>query len=121
MKNLLKISACGLIMFSLASCGSQEGIAKNNSDDGVYASRGTDASAPAAATPAASNNTAAPVATNTGSNNQQQNNNYQSANSTSDRGTKKGKKEKKSDWICPRCDNLNYSFRKFCNRCQILR
>jgi hypothetical protein len=52
----------------------------------------------------------------------QNTNAYQSANSMNDvRNSKKGKKEKKSDWICPRCDNLNYSFRKFCNRCQILR
>lgn len=28
------------------------------------------------------------------------------------------KKERKSDWICNKCGNLNYSFRKFCNRCQ---
>ncbi|EAS03776.2 zinc finger, Ran-binding protein (macronuclear) [Tetrahymena thermophila SB210] len=25
---------------------------------------------------------------------------------------------KKQDWICPRCTNLNYSFRKLCNKCQ---
>jgi len=31
------------------------------------------------------------------------------------------KKERKSDWICQWCNNLNYSFRKFCNRCQIMR
>ena len=33
----------------------------------------------------------------------------------------KGKEEheKKSDWICIHCKNLNYSFRVFCNRCQI--
>ena len=29
------------------------------------------------------------------------------------------KKEKKEDWICPLCMNLNYSFRIICNRCQI--
>ena len=27
------------------------------------------------------------------------------------------KKGKKSDWICSKCKNLNYSFRKVCNRC----
>lgn len=27
--------------------------------------------------------------------------------------------ERKSDWICPNCKNLNYSFRVICNRCQI--
>jgi len=31
------------------------------------------------------------------------------------------KKERKADWVCQWCNNLNYSFRKFCNRCQILR
>jgi len=30
-------------------------------------------------------------------------------------------KERKSDWHCNKCGNLNYSFRKFCNRCQVLR
>jgi hypothetical protein len=33
----------------------------------------------------------------------------------------KGAKPKKADWVCPKCNNLNYSFRKFCNRCQLLR
>ena len=28
-------------------------------------------------------------------------------------------KEKKKDWICPLCMNLNYSFRIICNRCKI--
>ena len=34
----------------------------------------------------------------------------------------KGKKEKhnkKGDWICSNCKNLNYSFRTVCNRCRI--
>ena len=30
-------------------------------------------------------------------------------------------KERKSDWHCNKCGNLNYSFRKFCNRCQAIR
>jgi len=30
-------------------------------------------------------------------------------------------KKGKHDWICPKCRNLNYSFRKFCNRCQFLK
>ena len=39
-------------------------------------------------------------------------------------GTKdmKGKKEKhnkKGDWVCSNCKNLNYSFRTVCNRCRI--
>ena len=29
------------------------------------------------------------------------------------------KKERKADWICQWCNNLNYSFRKACNRCQV--
>ena len=32
--------------------------------------------------------------------------------------TKKKIKDKKTDWICPYCQNINYSFRKNCNRCQ---
>jgi len=27
----------------------------------------------------------------------------------------------KQDWVCLNCGNLNYSFRKFCNRCQMLK
>ena len=37
-------------------------------------------------------------------------------------GKKQKKKEdgeRKSDWICANCKNLNYSFRVICNRCQI--
>jgi len=30
-------------------------------------------------------------------------------------------KERKMDWYCSKCGNLNYSFRKFCNRCQVIR
>ena len=29
--------------------------------------------------------------------------------------------ERKSDWYCPNCNNLNYSFRFVCNRCQALK
>ena len=29
------------------------------------------------------------------------------------------KKERKADWVCAKCNNLNYSFRKACNRCQM--
>ncbi|KAL4475848.1 hypothetical protein ABPG73_002049 [Tetrahymena malaccensis] len=39
---------------------------------------------------------------------QQQNNNSQGQPTNA----------KKQDWICPRCTNLNYSFRKLCNKCQ---
>jgi hypothetical protein len=28
-------------------------------------------------------------------------------------------REKKEDWVCPLCHNLNYSFRTICNRCKI--
>ena len=31
------------------------------------------------------------------------------------------KKEAKGDWICQKCNNLNFGFRKVCNRCQIPR
>ena len=32
---------------------------------------------------------------------------------------KKYKDMRPSDWICNRCDNLNYSFRTFCNICSL--
>eukprot|EP00825_Cyclidium_porcatum_P043992 TRINITY_DN6353_c0_g1_i1.p3 TRINITY_DN6353_c0_g1~~TRINITY_DN6353_c0_g1_i1.p3 ORF type:complete len:111 (+),score=31.44 TRINITY_DN6353_c0_g1_i1:1-333(+) len=28
-------------------------------------------------------------------------------------------KQRKQDWICKNCKNLNYSFRVVCNRCQL--
>lgn len=28
-------------------------------------------------------------------------------------------REKKMDWVCPLCHNLNYAFRTICNRCKI--
>ena len=34
---------------------------------------------------------------------------------------KKKAKERKTDWLCLHCQNLNYGFRKNCNRCQIQR
>ena len=34
---------------------------------------------------------------------------------------KQKEKEKKTDWLCLNCQNLNYGFRKNCNRCQIER
>jgi len=42
-------------------------------------------------------------------------------NMSEDASKSQGKKERKADWVCQWCNNLNYSFRKFCNRCQILR
>ena len=32
---------------------------------------------------------------------------------------KKKLKERKGDWICAKCGNLNFSFRIICNRCQL--
>ena len=34
---------------------------------------------------------------------------------------KKKKKERKTDWLCLNCNNLNYGFRDHCNRCAIER
>ena len=34
---------------------------------------------------------------------------------------KKKVKERKTDWLCLNCQNLNYGFRKNCNRCKIER
>ena len=34
---------------------------------------------------------------------------------------KKKIKERKTDWLCLNCQNLNYGFRKVCNRCKIER
>ena len=50
----------------------------------------------------------------------------------SNKNSKKSKKSKKNnnkkykdkrpfDWICNRCSNLNYSFRNFCNICNLPR
>ena len=38
-----------------------------------------------------------------------------------DKIMKKKMREKKVDWFCPNCYNINYGFRKFCNRCKIER
>jgi hypothetical protein len=27
--------------------------------------------------------------------------------------------ERKGDWLCPKCRNLNFAFRLICNRCQL--
>lgn len=34
---------------------------------------------------------------------------------------KKPLTERAGDWVCVHCRNLNFSFRKVCNRCQIAR
>ena len=36
-----------------------------------------------------------------------------------DMKSKKEKHNKKGDWVCSNCKNLNYSFRTVCNRCRI--
>ena len=33
----------------------------------------------------------------------------------------KEEKLKKTDWFCPNCANINYGFRKYCNRCNLKR
>ena len=38
-----------------------------------------------------------------------------------DKMMKKKIKEKKTDWLCLNCQNINYSFRKNCNRCGVER
>ena len=47
------------------------------------------------------------------------NNNSSSRDSTSE--AQRRAKPLKQDWVCLNCGNLNYSFRKFCNRCQMLK
>ena len=54
---------------------------------------------------------------------QSQNQNLFSKNIKKQKKTKKNDKKYKDkrpfDWICNRCDNLNYSFRTFCNICNL--
>ena len=38
-------------------------------------------------------------------------------NSQMENNNKKRIKEREGDWICPKCSNLNFSFRILCNRC----
>ena len=40
-------------------------------------------------------------------------------NQSEDEDKKKKLKERKGDWTCAKCGNLNFSFRIVCNRCQI--
>ena len=54
---------------------------------------------------------------NNNNNNQMKNGYYQSQ--TQQQVQQLPKKERKADWICQWCNNLNYSFRKACNRCQV--
>jgi len=46
-----------------------------------------------------------------------------SVNNNRDSGIENQRRNKplKQDWVCVNCGNLNYSFRKFCNRCQMLK
>ena len=60
------------------------------------------------------------------SRNEEQNNlqvnNHQKPNNKKNEKNKKHKKPfdiRKGDWKCPKCNNLNFSFRTVCNRCQI--
>ncbi|HTB32202.1 MAG TPA: hypothetical protein VK808_09260, partial [Bacteroidia bacterium] len=75
MKNLLKISAAGLVVFSLASCGSQENIAGHN-DDGVYASRDNATASTNTAPPSAPGNVQPQNNMTPADSNQNQNNYY---------------------------------------------
>ena len=50
-------------------------------------------------------------------------NNNNNFNNESHHNNSKNKKKpldkRKGDWICPKCKNLNFSFRVVCNRCQL--
>ena len=60
---------------------------------------------------------------NTNINNNKDNHEISSLNKSDNEKSKKKKenkvlKERKGDWICYFCKNLNFSFRDICNRCQ---
>lgn len=40
-------------------------------------------------------------------------------NINSQRGTKTSGQSREGDWVCFNCQNLNFSFRKKCNRCKV--
>ena len=42
-------------------------------------------------------------------------------NTNPQQNVKKPLTERVGDWVCGNCKNLNFSFRKVCNRCQITR
>ena len=48
-------------------------------------------------------------------------NNTENKKKENNKKNKKKQKERKTDWLCLNCQNLNYGFRKNCNRCQIQR
>ena len=47
------------------------------------------------------------------------NSNKKNKKNNNDKGKKKPFDKRKGDWRCPKCKNLNFAFRKACNRCQI--
>ena len=53
----------------------------------------------------------------------EQENNSRNANYINNNKFSKNKfnkrRENKNDWICPFCNNLNFSFRKICNKCGV--
>ena len=52
----------------------------------------------------------------------EQENNSRNANIISNKFNKQKinkRRENKNDWICPFCNNLNFSFRTVCNKCKI--
>ena len=40
-------------------------------------------------------------------------------NANSQRGAKTSGQSREGDWVCFNCQNLNFSFRKKCNRCKV--
>ena len=40
-------------------------------------------------------------------------------NGNSQRGAKTSGQSREGDWVCFNCQNLNFSFRKKCNRCKV--
>ena len=56
-------------------------------------------------------------------NSKEQENNFSNVNYTNNNKFSRNKfnkrRENKNDWICPFCNNLNFSFSKICNKCKI--
>ena len=47
------------------------------------------------------------------------NKNRRDENNNPEEKKKKPLIERKGDWLCPKCRNLNFAFRLICNRCQL--
>ena len=47
------------------------------------------------------------------------NKNRRDDNNNPEEKKKKPLIERKGDWLCPKCRNLNFAFRLICNRCQL--